>query len=157
MGIQKNTFKIIDICKKSNCTIFMQSMELHIHNTRQDSILSILSPNQVEIIVSANTIGQSAPIMARAFEKALSNRVIAYCIEHNIIEPWNCAFQPNKATEDILGCLSQDVFTNFQNGSMTEVGFLDLQSVYDTVWRNGLLYSTNLKKNTIWMEMLSIF
>ena len=59
----------------------------------------------------------------------------------------NCAFQPNKPTEDILGCLAQDVCINFQNESMTEVSFLDLQSAYDTVWRNGLLYKLKEKYN----------
>ena len=87
--------------------------------------------------------------MARLFEKALSNRVITFCVQNNIVKPWNCAFQPNKSTEDIMCSLSQDICFNYQLQSMTEVDFMDLQSAYDTVWRNGLLYKL---KNTYNMD-----
>ena len=103
-------------------------------------IYPIPKPGRDNSITKNNRPISLLPIMARVFEKALSNRVITWCIKHNIIKPWNCAFQPNKSTEDIMADIAETVIRNFQGGSMTEVEFMDLQSAYDTVWREGLLY-----------------
>ena len=61
------------------------------------------------------------PVLARQLEKALSNRLISYCIKHGYINDWNCAFQPNKSTEDILVCLSENVLNSFELKGATEI------------------------------------
>ena len=80
------------------------------------------------------------PVLARQLEKALSNRLISYCIKNNLIHDWNCAFQPNKSTEDILICLSENILKSMELNSATEISFKDLQSAYDSVWHDGLIY-----------------
>ena len=52
----------------------------------------------------------------------------------------DCAFQPNKSTEDILIELTESALQSFNLASVTEVSFKDLQSAYDSVWHNGLYY-----------------
>ena len=92
------------------------------------------------IITKNNRPISLLPIIARLFEKALSSRLLTHCINTNLIQPWNCAFQPNKATDDIVCALSEDIIRNFERGSLTTVGITDIASAYDTVWINGLCY-----------------
>ena len=103
-------------------------------------IFPVPKPGRDNSITKNNRPISLLPVLARLFEKALSNRIITWCLKNNIIKSWNCAFQPNKSTEDIVGAISQNILRNFDKKSMTEVTFMDLESAYDTVWQKGLYY-----------------
>ena len=103
------------------------------HSWGFSDIFPISKPGRDNSVAKNNRPISLLPMMARLFEKALASRVITWCIKHEIIKPWNCAFQPNKSTDDIMTALAEDVIRNFQRGSMTEIEFMDLQSAYDTV------------------------
>ena len=104
------------------------------------NITPIPKPGRDNSLVKNNRPISLLPVLSRLLEKALANRVLTFCIKHNIIKHWNCAFQKNKSTDDILIHLVDNIVSNFEHQSITEISFKDLQSAYESVWHDGLLY-----------------
>ena len=106
------------------------------------NIIPLPKPGRDNSIPKNNRPVSLLPVLARQFEKGLANRLLTYLVtnKHIQLQAWNCAFQSNKSTEEILLHLSEDILHNFDNGSITEISFKDLQSAYDSVWHDGLLY-----------------
>ena len=147
MGIDRVHMKLIYFAKNQIsphlCKLWNYMYVIHgrsPYSWKFSDIFPIPKPGRDNSITKNNRPISLLPMMARLFEKAIANRVVTWCIKHDIIKPWNCAFQPNKATEDVMGALAENVIRNFHYGSMTEVDFMDLDSAYDTVWREGIIY-----------------
>ena len=104
------------------------------------NISPIPKPGRDNSIVKNNRPISLIPVLARLIEKALAFRLLTYLITNNLIKHWNCAFQPNKSTEDILIALADNIQRSFEQESLSEISFKDLQSAYDSVWHEGLYY-----------------
>ena len=104
------------------------------------NITPIPKPGKDNSLVKNNRPISLLPVLSRLLEKTLANRILTFCIKNNIIHHWNCGFQKNKSTDDILIHLVDNIVSNFENQSITEISFKDLQSAYESVWHDGLFY-----------------
>ena len=80
------------------------------------------------------------PGLSRIIGKLNSNRLLTDCVSRGLLSPNNCAFQKNRGAEDIYIDTTDKIYRAFQNGHFTELGFMDLDSAYDSVWLNGLIF-----------------
>ena len=80
------------------------------------------------------------PGLGRIIGKLHCNRLLTDCIKRKILSKTNCAFQCNRGSDDIYNNLTESILQALQNGHFLELGFKDLQSAYDSVWIEGLLY-----------------
>ena len=110
-------------------------------------ISAIPKPGRDNLIVKNNRPISLLPFLARLLEKALANQLITHLQLPNTpsIAHWNGAFQSNKGTEDILLALSKTCFQNFENKTITEVSFKDLQSAYINLVTITLFTTTTIK------------
>ena len=111
------------------------------------NIFPIPKPGRDNSIVKNNRPISLIVILARVFCKVMVIKLLFYLMvslpqaqAENGLKVWNCGFQRNKSTEDILIHLTENINYSFENGTVTELAFMDIQSAYDTVWHNGLIY-----------------
>ena len=83
------------------------------------------------------------PGLGRIIGKLNCNRLLADCIKRKILSKNNCAFQCNRGTEDIIVNAVERIYRTFQNGHYIDKVIKDLDSAYDSVWVNGMLYRMN--------------
>ena len=79
------------------------------------------------------------PGLARILNKVISNRILTDCINRNLINTNNIAFQKNKCAENIVLDYVEKIYRSFQNGHFLELTITDLGLAYDSVWKNGLI------------------
>ena len=111
------------------------------------NIFPIPKPGRDNSIVKNNRPISLIVILARIFCKVMVIKLLFYLmvtlpqVEADVgLKVWNCGFQRNKSTEDILIHLTENIEYSFENGTVTELAFMDIQSAYDTVWHNGLIF-----------------
>ena len=111
------------------------------------NIFPIPKPGRDNSIVKNNRPISLIVILARIFCKVMVIKLLFYLmvtlpqVEADTgLKIWNCGFQRNKSTEDILIHLTENIEYSFENGTVTELAFMDIQSAYDTVWHKGLIY-----------------
>ena len=83
------------------------------------------------------------PGLGRIIGKLNCNRLLADCIKRRILSKNNCAFQCNRGTNDVVINAVERVYRAFQNGHYVDKVIKDLNSAYDSVWVNGMLYRMN--------------
>ena len=111
------------------------------------NIFPIPKPGRDNSMVKNNRPISLIVILARIFCKVMVIKLLFYLMvslpqtqADAGLKIWNCGFQRNKSTEDILIHLTENIDYSFENGTVTELAFMDIQSAYDTVWHNGLIY-----------------
>ena len=55
------------------------------------------------------------------------------------LSPLQFWFQPFRSMAELLLCLEHNISASFENDKFVLVVFFDLQKVYDTMWKHGVL------------------
>ena len=76
--------------------------------------------------------------IGKRVERMINERLNWWLEHNNIITPWQAGFRSNYATEDQLIRLTQYIHNWFQLNKDTIAVFVDLEKVYDKIWRQGL-------------------
>ena len=78
--------------------------------------------------------------LARLFEKLILERLNAFLNSNNIIIDQQSGFRRKRQTKDNLAMLIQKTNEAFKKGKSVVAVFFDIQSAFDKVWHEGLLY-----------------
>ena len=78
--------------------------------------------------------------LARLFEKLILERLNAFLNSNNIIIDQQSGFRRKRQTKDNLAMLIQKANEAFKKGKSVVAVFFDIQSAFDKVWHEGLLY-----------------
>ena len=80
------------------------------------------------------------PCIARLFERTILSRLKSHLTENNLIIKPQSGFRNFRQTKDNLVFLSQKVQQSFIEKKKTLAIIFDIESAFDKVWHNGLLY-----------------
>ena len=104
------------------------------------NIFPIPKPNKDNTFIKNNRPIAISVILSRLFTKCMSYRLLTYVNLYYPLNYWNCGFQNNKSVDDIIQYLSDNINYSFENVSVSEICFMDIESAYDTIWHKGLIY-----------------
>ena len=76
--------------------------------------------------------------IGKLVERMINERLNWWLEHNNIITPCQAGFRSNYTTEDQLIRLTQKIQNGFQMNKDTIAVFVDLETAYDKVWRQGL-------------------
>ena len=82
-----------------------------------------------------------APTLNKLFERVITNRLLKFTIENNILHPQQTAFLPNRDTTENTVHAAQTIINNFNSKKFTLIMSIDLKQAFDKIWHNGLLYT----------------
>ena len=86
------------------------------------------------------------PCMARLFERLILARLKSHLNDNNIIIAAQSGFRNYRQTKDNIIFLSQKVQESFIEKRKTLAIFFDIESAFDKVWHNGLIYKLAKQK-----------
>ena len=78
--------------------------------------------------------------IGRLYERILALRFQTLAHDREWFKNWQCGFQINKCTDDLLTLFLNDAYAALDLGSHTDAIFTDFSKAYDTVWHDGLIY-----------------
>ncbi|XP_075315190.1 RNA-directed DNA polymerase from mobile element jockey [Odontesthes bonariensis] len=79
------------------------------------------------------------PFVSKILEKVVCNQLMAYLIEHNILEVFQSGFKSFHSTESALLKVFNDIFLATDSGDCVVLVLLDLSAAFDTVDHRILL------------------
>jgi hypothetical protein len=80
------------------------------------------------------------PILSKLFEKIIAKRLENHFKKHNILVKQQSGFRQHRNTKDNLFFLVQKSMERISLGEKIGCIFFDIQSAFDKVWHNGLLF-----------------
>ena len=80
------------------------------------------------------------PGLGRIIGKLNCNRLLTDCINRKLLSKFNCAFQCNRGTQDIIISMIESIHRAIQNKHISELELSDYDSAYDSVKAKMLLY-----------------
>jgi len=78
--------------------------------------------------------------VAKVMERIITKRIMYYLHQNNLISKYQCGFQNNHSTYDLLLYMTEQIYQAIHQNSVIYAAFLDISSAYDSVWRDGLRY-----------------
>ena len=81
-----------------------------------------------------------APALNKLFERIITNRLLQFTLENNILHQQQTAFLPNRDTTENTIHAVQTIINNFNLKKFTLIMSIDLKQAFDKVWHNGLLH-----------------
>ncbi len=93
--------------------------------------------------------------LSKVFEKAVSNRLISYIKENNLISANQSGFMPDDGTTNQIVKIVDYILQGFDSGKDTIAVFLDISKAFDRVWHKGLM--VKLRNNGIKGNLLKWF
>ena len=80
------------------------------------------------------------PCLSKIMDRIIKNRLEFFVEREKLLRPEQCGFRKAQGTTDILLRLEHRIGQAFENENVSLVVYLDLQSAFDKVWGNGLIY-----------------
>eukprot|EP01083_Nonionella_stella_P065870 172961_1 len=81
--------------------------------------------------------------LGRIFERVISKRLQTFCTRTHLFDNYQCGFQVNRCTDDLLTVFIQDAHESLDKASDLDAVFTDFSKAYDTIWHDGLIYKLN--------------
>ena len=93
------------------------------------------------------------PILSKILEKIVSNQLIAYLENNNLLSHTQHGFRPRLSTETALMKLSESIYKNIDEKNISLLILLDLSKAFDSVSHNILLRKCmNLSIDPLWFK-----
>ena len=73
------------------------------------------------------------PFLFKILERVVFSRLLDYCIENNLLDPFQSAYRPHHSVETLLTNVSNYVLHEMDKGKVTGMILLDLSAAFDTV------------------------
>lgn len=109
-------------------------------NWKHAIITPIPKPNKnANMIENWRPISQ-VPTISKCFEKYIDDRMRKACSLKQILDPWQFGFQPGNSTNHAIAKLINDVKDGLNKKTPTIAITIDLQSAFDVMWHDGLIY-----------------
>jgi len=75
--------------------------------------------------------------VAKVMERIITKRVMYYLHQNNLISKYQCGFQNNHSTYDLLLYMTEQIYQQFIKTQLfMHAAFLDISSAYDSIWRD---------------------
>lgn len=110
-----------------------------------------------------NSLGSWRPIsqlnsLSKIFEKIIYVRLLKFARSEKLIPDFQFGFRNDRNTLQPLALLNNSIANNLNNGRITTVCLLDIQSAFDTVWHDGLIFKLkNFGFRSILVRMIRSF
>lgn len=115
-------------------------------NWKTASVTPILKPGKnTEFVSSWRPISQ-LPTLSKCYEKLIDLRIRKFCVQNNIIDSHQFGFQAGCSTLHAIAKIVTDISNGLNKGRPTIAVLIDLQSAFDVIWQNGLIYKLHQMK-----------
>lgn len=109
-------------------------------NWKIASITPVPKPNKnIENTSNWRPISQISTL-SKCYEKVMDNALRLECNEKELIDPCQFGFQPGCSTTHAIAKIVTDVAKGLNNGEPTMAVLIDLQSAFDVIWHDGLIF-----------------
>lgn len=115
-------------------------------NWKMACVTPVPKPNKNNEIVNNWRPISQLPTISKCYEKVIDTILRLECNERNLLDPYQFGFQPGCSTVDAISKIVSDISNGLNNGSPTMTMLIDLQSAFDVIWHNGLIYKLHLFK-----------
>jgi hypothetical protein len=79
------------------------------------------------------------PTLSKIYESVIHARLLAHCIDNNVITEKQAAYLKGDSTVQQLLYIVHSIRTSWGNAKVTQGLFLDVSAAFDKVWHNGLI------------------
>ena len=79
-------------------------------------------------------------VVCKVFEKVIKNRLCSHLIDQDLLSSHQFGFVPGRNTKTQLLVTVKDWISNLDNGTATDIAFMDFKKAFDTVPHQKLLY-----------------
>ncbi len=73
------------------------------------------------------------PVLSKLLERAVNGQLYEHLQKYNLITTWQSGFRPNYSTSTALIYFSDKILSAIDHGKLTDVIYLDLKKVFNTV------------------------
>lgn len=80
------------------------------------------------------------PVMGKSYQRIITNRMLDFCDQRNIIPDYQFGFRRHLSTQDAILQLTSRIIRSLNRGHVTSALFIDLANAYDKVWTQGLYH-----------------
>ena len=95
-------------------------------------------------------------ILAKLYEKIISNRLLYYFEHNNLLSPRQFGFRPCRSTEQSINLITETLLENKRQKKLTLIVTRDVEKAFDRMWHQGLLYKLN-KTYKLEIEVTALF
>ena len=93
---------------------------------------------------NSNSLSNLRPIsllsnVGKVFEKILNNKLVAFCMDNNIISEYQFCFKKRHSTIHAISKLTSDINWALNNKESVGACLMDVEKSFDTVWHEGLI------------------
>ena len=106
----------------------------------KQSIITMIPKKGIKTDIKNYRPISSTPCLTKLFEKIIHKRLTNFLNENNIIIKQQSGFRKNRQTRDNLLFMNQKILETFGNRKKACCIFFDIQSAFDKIWHNGLIY-----------------
>ena len=86
--------------------------------------------------------------LGKCMEKIIVTRLYGFVEHHNLLDKEQEGFRRFRGTSQALLCFTQSIVNGFNVKESTLAAMVDIEKAYDSVWRDGLLYKLDKKRDT---------
>lgn len=109
-------------------------------NWKTAAVTSIPKPGKnIEFLINWRPISQ-LPTLSKCYEKVMDLKIRSFCDRINLLDNFQFGFQPGNSTLHAISKFITDISNGLNNGAPTLATLIDLQSAFDVIWHNGLIY-----------------
>ena len=106
----------------------------------KESIISMIPKKGLKSDIKNYRPISSTSCITKLFEKIIHKRLTNFLNENNIIIKQQSGFRKNRQTKDNLIFMTQKILEAFGNRKKVCCIFFDIESAFDKIWHNGLIY-----------------
>lgn len=115
-------------------------------NWKMASVTPVPKPNKNnEIINNWRPISQ-LPTISKCYEKIIDTVLRSECNERGLLDQFQFGFQTGCSTVHAISKIVSDISKGLNKGSPTMAVLIDLQSAFDVIWHDGMIFKLHQMK-----------